>query len=156
MVLALYHPLIIAFDCENSFHPSRAIQESLQFDSPEPIFSELFILSFQLSLSKSYWCIIRLFSNQVMISLFLLYLILTSIFTHFPILPGELCLCYFHFQFLRWFVQEFSSLVIIHSFIVSIPPVVPSIPSQACAISLLILSTRISSMPNPLLVINLI
>ena len=36
-----------------------------------------------------------------------------------------------------------------------IPPVVPSIPSQVCAISLLILSTRISSMPNPLLVINL-
>ena len=36
-----------------------------------------------------------------------------------------------------------------------IPPVVPSIPSQVYAISLLILSTRISSMPNPLLVINL-
>ena len=42
------------------------------------------------------------------------------------------------------------------SFVVSIPPVVPSIPSQVCAISLLILSTGISSMPNPLLVINLI
>ena len=36
-----------------------------------------------------------------------------------------------------------------------IPPVVPSIPSQVYAISLLILSMRISSMPNPLLVINL-
>ena len=44
----------------------------------------------------------------------------------------------------------------IHSFVVSIPPVVPSRPSQVCSISLLILSTRISSMPNPLLVINLI
>ena len=46
MVLAWCHPLIIVFDCENSFHPSRAIQESLQFDSPEPIFSELFIPTF--------------------------------------------------------------------------------------------------------------
>ena len=36
-----------------------------------------------------------------------------------------------------------------------IPPVVPAITSQVYAISLLILSTRISSMPNPLLVINL-
>ena len=49
-----------------------------------------------------------------------------------------------------------SSYQFIHSFVVSIPPVVPSIPSQVCAISLLILSTGISSVPNPLLVINLI
>ena len=48
MVLAWCHPLIIAFDCENSFHPSGAIQESFQFHSPEPIISELSILSFQL------------------------------------------------------------------------------------------------------------
>ena len=34
------------FDCENSFHPSGAIQESFQFDSPEPIISELFIPAF--------------------------------------------------------------------------------------------------------------
>ena len=33
------HPLIIVFDCENRFHPSGAIQESFQFDSPEPIIS---------------------------------------------------------------------------------------------------------------------
>ena len=33
-------------------------------------------------------------------------------------------------------------------------PVVPSRPSQVCAISILILSTRISSMRKPLLVIN--
>ena len=46
IVLDWCHPLIIVFDCENSFHPSRAIQESLQFDSPEPIFSELFIPAF--------------------------------------------------------------------------------------------------------------
>ena len=37
-----------------------------------------------------------------------------------------------------------------------IPPVVPSIASQVCAISILNPSRRISSMPNPLLVINLI
>src|SRR3954462_3700016 len=49
IVLACCHPLIIVFDCENNFHPSGAIQESFQFDSPEPIISELFILSFQLS-----------------------------------------------------------------------------------------------------------
>src|SRR3954468_2930380 len=46
MVLACCHPLIIVLDCENSFHPSGAFQESIQFDSPEPIISELFILSF--------------------------------------------------------------------------------------------------------------
>ena len=61
MVLAWCHPLIIVFDCENSFHPSGAIQESFQFDSSEPIISEVFILSFQLSFSKSYRCIIQIF-----------------------------------------------------------------------------------------------
>ena len=40
------HPLIIVFDCGNSFHPSGVIQESFQIDSPEPIFSELFIPTF--------------------------------------------------------------------------------------------------------------
>ena len=39
MTLASCHALIIVFDCENSFHPSRAIQESFQFDSSEPIIS---------------------------------------------------------------------------------------------------------------------
>ena len=42
------------FDCDNSFHPSGAFQESFQFDSPEPIISELFILSFQLSSGASF------------------------------------------------------------------------------------------------------
>ena len=31
MVLALYHPLIIALDCDNSFHPSGAFHELLPF-----------------------------------------------------------------------------------------------------------------------------
>src|SRR3954470_9258140 len=46
MVLASCHPLIIDLDCENSFHPSGAIQESFQFDSFEPIILELFISAF--------------------------------------------------------------------------------------------------------------
>ena len=46
------------FDCENSFHPSGAIQEYFQFDYPEPIILDLFIPS----LSSR--------SNQFMISLF--------------------------------------------------------------------------------------
>src|SRR3954470_10453354 len=58
MVLACCHPLIIVLDCENSFHPSGAFQESIQFDSLEPIISELFVISFQLLFSKSYRCII--------------------------------------------------------------------------------------------------
>ena len=32
------------------------------------------------------------------------------------ILPGELCLCYIHFQFLRWFVQDFTSFIIISNY----------------------------------------
>ena len=70
VLLALCHPLIVVFDCENSFHPSRAIQESFQFDSLKAIISDLFILSFQLSFSKSYRCIIQVLSNQLVISSF--------------------------------------------------------------------------------------
>ena len=64
VILACYHPLIIVFNCENSFHLSEAIQDSFQFDSSKAIISGLFILSFQLSFSKSYRCIIQIFSNQ--------------------------------------------------------------------------------------------
>ena len=75
MVLACRHLLIIVFDCENSFQPSGAIHESFQFDSPKVIISEdLFVLNIQLSFSKSYRCIIQVFSNQFMISSFHLYL----------------------------------------------------------------------------------
>ena len=70
MVLACCHPLIIVFDCENLFHPSGVIQESSRFDYPESINSGLFILSFQLSFSKSYRCIPQISSNQFMISSF--------------------------------------------------------------------------------------
>ena len=51
VILACCHPLIIVFDCENLFHPSGVIQESSQFDYPEPIIEDLFILSLQLSFS---------------------------------------------------------------------------------------------------------
>ena len=55
------------FNCDNSFHPSEAIQESSQFDYPESTISGLFFLNFQLSFSKSYWCIIKVFSYQFVI-----------------------------------------------------------------------------------------
>ena len=70
VILACCHPLIIVFDCENSFHLSGAIQDSFQFDSPKTIISGLLILSFQISFSKSYRCIIQVFSNQFVISSF--------------------------------------------------------------------------------------
>ena len=69
--------------------------------------------SFQLSFSKSYRCIIQVFSNQLVISSFTYIYIPSSIFIRSPILPGELCLFYFHFQLLRWFGQDFSSFVFI-------------------------------------------
>ena len=101
VVQACCHPLIIVFDCENSFHPSRAIQESLQFDSPEPIFSELFIPAFS---SRSPNLTGASFKFTLVSSWSLCYLVSkfpSSIFIRFPILPGELCVCYVHFQFLR-------------------------------------------------------
>ena len=69
----------------------------------------------------------------------------------------------------RWFtplLRSFSILAVVRSrflflryhinlFVVSILPVVRWRPSLVCAISILILSTRISSMQDPLLVINL-
>ena len=65
VILTCCHPLIIIFDCGNSFHPSGAIQESFRFDYSKPIISELFILSFQLSFPKSYRCITQIFSIKV-------------------------------------------------------------------------------------------
>ena len=149
MILAWCHTLIIIVDYENSFHLFGAIQDSFQFDSPEAINSKLFILSFQLSFSKSYRRIIQVFSYQLVIYSFTCIKNLSSIFICFLVLPGELCLCYFHFQFLRRFVQEFSSLVIIsiHSFF----PILPADRWRffsSLAMSLLILSTRISCMQS--------
>ena len=119
-----------------------------------PGVSQQFMVVF--SLYKSNRCIIQVFSNKLMISSFSCIYNLTSIVVHLQILPGVSL----------YFVRSFSILMVvrsrfhflryhINSFVVSIPSVVPSIPSQACAISILILFTRISSMPNPLVVINL-
>ena len=145
------------FDCENSFHPSGAIQESFQFDSPEPIISELFIPAFSPHSSNhtgaslkysliSSWSLRSLVSN----SLKYLHSFSNSYRWFTPLLRS----------FFNSYGGSFKislpllSYQFIHCF--QIPPVVPSIPSQVCAISLLILSMRLSSMPNPLLVINLI
>ena len=70
VVLAWCHPLIIVFDCENSFHPSGAMQESFQFDSSKGHHFGIIHSSFWLSFSKSYRCIVQIFSNQFMISSF--------------------------------------------------------------------------------------
>ena len=61
-----------------------------------------------------------------------------------------------HFQFLRWFFQDLSSLFIISIHLLfSILPVDHRRPLQVCALSIVILSMRISSMSIPLVVINL-
>ena len=169
MILAYCHPLIIVFDCENSFHPSGAIHESFQFDTPKAIISgDFFVLSFQLrSPIILNWCQFRsspyssgasfkVFSNQLVISSFSCTKFPSSIFAHSLILTVFCPLFFNCFQFSRWFVQDFLFLRYhINLFVVSILPVVRWRPSQVCTISLLILSTRISSMPNPLLDINL-
>ena len=62
VILACCHPLIIICDCEIFFSTIRSNSEYFQFDSPEPIFSELFILSFQFSFSKSYRWIVQVYS----------------------------------------------------------------------------------------------
>ena len=105
MILACCHPLIIVFDCENSFHPSRAIQDSFQFDSPEPIISEVFIPAFSSHFSKSYQCIIQVFSNHLVISSFTCIKIPSSIIIHSLILPGV------SLSFLR----SFSILMVVRS-----------------------------------------
>ena len=155
VILALCQSLIIIFGCENSFHPSGAIQESFQFDYPESINSSLFILRFQLSFSNltgaSFkWSLISSWSLRSH----------GSKFSHvssfiFQFLPSDSSLYFVHFKFLWWFVQEFFSFVIIqiHSFFH--PTGGSSKTFSSCAISIFILSTRISSVQNLLLVINL-
>ena len=117
VVLACCHPIIIVFDCENLFHPSGVIQESSQFDYPEPIIEDLFILSLQLSFSdltgaSFKWSLIGSCSLRSHVSRLSHVSSFISLF--FPVF---LCLLLIHFQFVRWFVQEFSSFVItsIHS-----------------------------------------
>ena len=68
---------------------------------------------FSASFSKSYRCIIHVFSNQLVIYSFTCIYIPSSIFIRFQIFPVVLCFCHFHFQFFRWFVQDFTSFIII-------------------------------------------
>ena len=155
VVQAWCHPLIIVFDCENSFHPSRAIQESFQFDSPEPIISEdLFILSFQLSFLESYRCIAQVFPNQLVISSFTCIRSPQVSSFIFQVFPVNCAFATFFFNSMVLCSRFLFLCVHINLFVVSILPVVRWKPSHVCAISILTLSTRISSIPNPLLVIN--
>ena len=94
------------------------IQESFQFDSLKAIISGLFILSLQLSLSNFTgvslkWSLIGSWSLRS-----LLYKFPSSIFICSLILPGASLFFFFiHFQFLRWFVQEFLFLRLSYQFI---------------------------------------
>ena len=155
VILACCHPLIIIFDCGNSFQLFGAIQESSQFVSGVHQFR--FIHS-QLSviILQSYRCIIQIFSYRSVIYSFHLYLNCLKYLHSFC----NSSRCFFIFtSFIKILTVVHSRVLFlgyhINLFVVSILSVVHWRPSQVCAISLLILSTRISSMPNPLLVINL-
>ena len=144
------------FDCENSFHPSGAIQESFSLILRSPS-SQVYSFSAFTSRSPNLTSASPKYSLVSSWSLHsLVYKFSPSIFVRFLILPGELCLATFIFNSYSGSFK-FSLPLLSYQFIscFQIPPVVPSIPCQVYAISLLISSTRISSMPNPLLVINL-
>ena len=157
MILAWCHPLIIVFDCENSFHnhPELSGVFSVWLSGGHHL-RMIIYSSFQLSFSKSYRCIVQVYSSQLMISLF-------------SCIQVPLKYLYSFSNSSRWIVhllRSFSILTVVRSrflflhyhiilFVVSILPMVRWRPSQVCAISILILSKRISSMPNLLLVINL-
>ena len=122
MALASCHPLIIVSVVRISFHPSGAFQGYFQFDYPESIISEdLFILSFQLSFSKSYRCIVQISSNQFMISSFHLYLnsfkYLRSFsnssrcFAIFSLFVSILTVVHSRFLFLRYHINSFVVLI---------------------------------------------
>ena len=158
MVLASCHPLIIVFDCENYFHPPRAFHELFPFLSSEG--HHVIILHSQrvAIVLQIFRCIVQypLISSrslrshvskppQVSSFIFQFFLVNCAFATFiFNSYGGsfKISLPSLSYQFIHFFPKILS--------------VVPSIPSQDCAISLLILCTRISSMPNPLLVINLI
>ena len=155
VILAWCHPLIIILDCENSFHPSDAFHEFLSFlDHLKAIiysFSacsyrspNLTGASFKYPLISS-WSLRSHGSKSPQVSSF--------VFQLFPVN------CAFATFILNSYGGSFKISLPSLSyqiFVLLIPPVVPSIPSQICAISLLILSTRISNMQNPLIAINLI
>ena len=140
MVLAYCHPLIIIFDCENSSLPSGTIQEYFQFDSSEPIISELFIPAFSsrypnLTGASFKWSIISSWSLRSHVSR------LSQVSSFFY--NSTRCfiiLSSFIFQFFL-VMHSFSSLVLL------ILPVVRWRPYQVYAISLLILSSYFEVLP---------
>ena len=106
---------------------------------PKAIISDLFILSFQLSFSNltgaSFkWSLISSWSLRSHVSSF--SQASSFICKFFPVIHY---LLFVHFQFLRWFVQDSSSHIIILPFF-QILPVVHRRPLQVCALSILILS----------------
>ena len=117
--------------------PSGVIQGPFQFHSPEPIISELLILSVQLSFSNSSgesfkyplissWSLRSHVSKSPQVYSF--------VFQFFPVFLYLYFVC---FQFLRWFLQDFSSFIYhINLFIVLTRPVIRWRPSQVCAIYL--------------------
>ena len=113
MVLTCCHPLKLFPIAQFFSYPSGAFHELFSLpDHPKAIISEdFFVLSFQLSFSNSSGASFKypLISSRSLRS----HVSISPQVSAFEILPGELCLCYFHFQFLRWFVQDFSSPVTI-------------------------------------------
>ena len=112
MVLVCCHPLIIGFDCEISFHPSGAIQESFQFDFPEAIFSNIIHCSSQFFSSNLTGASFKysLISRDPFV---LMYQIPSSILIRSLILPGVPLSLLRSFPILTVVRSRFSSMVII-------------------------------------------
>ena len=126
------------------------------FSSKAIVPEEFFVLTFQLSLSNypgaSFKCsLISLWSLCPFASKSPQAYLIVYFFPVIHSLPSVI------FEFLWWFIQDSFSLFIIsiHSFF-PILPVVHKDFLKICATFPLIFSRRISSMKNPLLVINLI
>ena len=138
------------------FSSIRSYSRVFSVCHPESINSDLFILSLQLSFSDLTgalfkWYLIGSCSLRSHVSKY--PKVSSFILQFFPVI------CAFAtFNFNSYGGSFKSSLSLLsYQFIRSfqILLVVCSCFSQVCALSLLIISTRISSMPNPLLVINL-
>ena len=71
MALVSCHPLIIIFDCEILFSPFRSNSGVFPVWFSGAHHLRIIHSSFQLSFSKSYRCIIQVFSNQFVISSYL-------------------------------------------------------------------------------------
>ena len=140
IALASCRPLIIVFDCENSLHHPEQFRSifSLILRSPSPQ-----NYSFSAFSSHSLNRTGAPFKYPLISSWYL-----CSPAPWFSYVPsfisqnssGDLCLCYFRFQFLWWFFQDSSSFAHhINLFVVSILPVVRWRFSQVCSISILTL-----------------